>query len=168
MQFPLLRTIATPRGDDAARPARPARPHALLPRLPRRAAGLDLRRPARADAAGATGSAPIHHGLPRDLYRFSPRPHRTAISPSSAASRRRSAPTAPSRSPRRAGLPLKIAAKVDNADLAYWQDGDRAAGRAPTRWSSSSARSASARRPRSSATPRRCSSRSTGPSRSAW
>ena len=75
-----------------------------LPDLPpstapsRHAAGLDLRRPARADAAGANWARTVHHGLP-------PRPaSASARSPaatwrSSAASRRRSAPTAPSRSP---------------------------------------------------------------------
>ena len=92
----------------------------LLPRLPRRAADLHLRRAARADAAGQLGA---HHPS-RPAARSataSARAPPAAISPSSAASRRRSAPTAPSRSPRRAGMRLRIAAKVDNADLAYWQ-----------------------------------------------
>jgi hypothetical protein len=38
-----------------------------------------------------------------------------------AASRRRSAPIAPSRIARRVGLPLKIAAKVDAQDKAYFE-----------------------------------------------
>ena len=116
-----------PVGDDAARAAGPARPQAVLPRLPRRAPGLDLRRPARADAAGALGA----HHPPRPAARplpLQPARRPAAISPSSAASRRRSGPTAPSRSPPAPAMPLRIAAKVDNADLAYWQAGDRAAG----------------------------------------
>ena len=89
--------------------------------FPRRAAGLDLRRAASADAAGELG----RHHPPRPAARPLSLPargrHRTAISPSSAASRRRSAPTAPSRSRARPARTLKIAAKVDNADLAYWK-----------------------------------------------
>ena len=50
-----------------------------------------------------------------------------ATSPSSAASRPRSAPTGRSRSPRAPGMPLKIAAKVDAVDRAYWRAGHRAA-----------------------------------------
>ena len=72
---------------------------AALPRVPRRAARLDLRRPAPA-AAAAQLVGTVYHGLPSDLYRFRPSPGEYL--PSSAASRRRSGRTARSRSPRRA------------------------------------------------------------------
>jgi glycosyltransferase involved in cell wall biosynthesis len=63
----------------------------------------------------------IHHGLPRDLYPFSPRADGGylaflgRISPEKRPDRAIEIAT-------RAGIPLKIAAKVDNADLAYWQE----------------------------------------------
>ena len=44
------------------------------------------------------------------------------MSPSSAASRPRSGPTAPSRIARALGIPLKIAAKVDKVDDAYFRE----------------------------------------------
>ena len=62
----------------------------------------------------------IHHGLPRDLYRFSPRAtggylaFLGRISPEKRPDRAIEIAT-------RAGMRLRIAAKVDNADLAYWQ-----------------------------------------------
>ena len=68
-----------------------------LRRVSRGPAGLDLRRPARA-AARAQLAGTVYHGLPRDLFHL-PRRAAAAISPSSAASRPRSAWTAPSRSP---------------------------------------------------------------------
>ena len=115
--------------------------HAALSRLSRHAAGLDLERPARADP-GRQLRGTVYHGLPRDLHRADLRLAAAAIWPSSAASRRKSGPTAPSRSRERCGMPLKIAAKVDRADEAYFRDGDRAAA-ASSRASSSSARSTS-------------------------
>ena len=57
----------------------------------------------------------VHHGLPRDLYRFSPRARRRLPRLPRPHLAREAARTAPSRSPR-AGMPLRIAAKVDNAD----------------------------------------------------
>ena len=70
-------------GDDAAWPARPARSAAALPRVRRHAAGLDLRRPAPADAAGPLARhgasrpparpAPARAGAERRLSRL-PRP----------------------------------------------------------------------------------------------
>ena len=93
----------------------------LLPGLPGRAAGLDLRRAARADAAGATGWAPSITGCRATSTSFSPSAAAEATWRSSAASRRRSGPTGRSRSPRAPGCTLRIAAKVDNADRDYWQ-----------------------------------------------
>ena len=83
--------------DDAARPARPAGSAAVLPRIPRRAAGLDLRRPAPADAAGELGRHRLITACRATCCAFARR-RAAAISPSSAASRRRSGPTARSRS----------------------------------------------------------------------
>jgi glycosyltransferase involved in cell wall biosynthesis len=63
----------------------------------------------------------IHHGLPRDLYRYSPRAaggylaFLGRISPEKRPDRAIEIAT-------RAGMKLRIAAKVDNADLAYWQE----------------------------------------------
>ena len=117
--------------------------------------------------AWANWAATISHGLPErpaaaGSYGASP-----ITSPSSAASRRRSAWTAPSRLPRRAGMPLKIAAKVDRADRDYFERADPpAAGPAARRVHRRDRRRAK-RRPSSPArTP--CSSRSTGRSPSAW
>ena len=63
----------------------------------------------------------IHHGLPRDLYRFSP----SATGGYLAFLGRISPEKRPDRAieiATRAGMKLRIAAKVDNADLAYWQE----------------------------------------------
>lgn len=65
-----------------------------------------------------------------------------------------------------AGMKLKIAAKIDKADQAYWDEIIEPMIRVSLAWSSS-ARSTSGRKPSSSATPARSCSRSTGPSRSA-
>ena len=154
------------RGDDAARPARPARPHALLPRLPRRAAGLHLRRPARADAAGQLGA----HHPPRPAARplpLQPARQPAATSPSSAASRPRSAPTAPSRSPPapacrsgsppRSTTPTSPTGRTEIEPLVRGQPAGRVRGR--------DRRAREGRLPRQA--PRRSSSPSTGRSRSA-
>jgi len=61
----------------------------------------------------------IPHGLPRELLPFSPRPNGSYL----AFLGRISPEKRPDRAieiAARAGLPLKIAAKVDNADRAYW------------------------------------------------
>ena len=63
----------------------------------------------------------IHHGLPRERYRFSPRAtggylaFLGRISPEKRPDRAIEIAT-------RAGMPLRIAAKVDKADAAYWRD----------------------------------------------
>ena len=90
MQFPLLRTIATPAVTTLH--GRLDLPD-LMPfyrDLPRRAPGLDLRRPARADAAGALGahhpprpaarSLPLQPARHRRLSRL-PRPHLAGEAP---------------------------------------------------------------------------------------
>ena len=66
----------------------------------------------------------------------------------------------------KAGMRLKIAAKVDKVDRQYFAE--RIEPLLARRMSSSSARSATTRRPSSSATPPRCCSPSPGASRSAW
>ncbi|MFG1320450.1 glycosyltransferase family 4 protein [Xanthobacter autotrophicus] len=65
-------------------------------------------------------AATIHHGLPRDLLPFSPKggdylAFLGRISPEKRPDRAIAIAV-------RAGMPLKIAAKVDRADQAYWED----------------------------------------------
>jgi glycosyltransferase involved in cell wall biosynthesis len=63
----------------------------------------------------------VHHGIPRDLPDFEPKPRGGylaflgRISPEKGPDRAIEIAT-------RAGMPLKIAAKVDRADQAYWQE----------------------------------------------
>ena len=72
-----------------------------------------------AAAAGELG----RHGAPRPAGTLlTPQPASRPISPSWAASRRKKASTARSASPERCGIPLKIAAKVDRADHAYFEE----------------------------------------------
>ena len=114
----------------------------------------------------ATWVATVHHGLPGALYHFRAT-HRRLPCCSSAASRRRSARTRAIAIARAAGMPLKIAAKVDPRRPGLFR-----ARRAPAsrriRWSSSSARSTTRARLPCSAARARCSFPSTGPSRSGW
>ena len=141
LQFPLIRDFADRTRHHAARPARPARPEAVLCGVPGHSAGLDLRQPAPAHAGGELG----RHGPARPAARSAAvlaAGRKATISPSSDASRPRSGPTAPSRSPRRAGLPLRIAAKVDKVDRAYWDMVIAPLVARHDNWSSSSARSA--------------------------
>ena len=65
--------------------------------------------------------ATVQHGMPPDAFRLLATRIR-ATSPSSAASRPRSAPIARSTSRGARGLPIKLAAKVDAADAAYFRD----------------------------------------------
>jgi glycosyltransferase involved in cell wall biosynthesis len=63
----------------------------------------------------------IYHGLPRDLHRFTPRPKDGylaflgRISPEKRPDRAIAIAT-------RSGMPLRMAAKVDKADVAYWRE----------------------------------------------
>jgi glycosyltransferase involved in cell wall biosynthesis len=63
----------------------------------------------------------VHHGLPRDLFAFEPKPRGGylaflgRISPEKGPDRAIEIAT-------RAGMPLKIAAKVDRVDEAYWNE----------------------------------------------
>jgi glycosyltransferase involved in cell wall biosynthesis len=94
-----------------------------LPRLYRRFAGYPLvsisdfqRRP----LAFANWSGTVHHGLPLDLLRFTGRPRGEYL----AFLGRISPEKGPDRAieiARRAGIPIKIAAKVDNADRDYFE-----------------------------------------------
>ena len=105
-------------GDNVARAPRSAGLAADLCRIPRPAVGVDLEQPA---SPAPTGEL-VRHGAARRAAR-SLRPrhrHRRSTWRSSAASARKSASTAPSRSPA-VGLPLKIAAKVDKVDHDYFE-----------------------------------------------
>ena len=70
---------------------------------------------------GLKWAATVHHGMPRDLYRFEEQPQRThllflgRISPEKA-------PDAAIRVAVRAGVPIKIAAKVDRPDRKYFEE----------------------------------------------
>ena len=120
MQFPLLRTIATPavttlHGRLDLPDLMPF--YRAFPDVPLVSISDDQRAP----MPPVHWVRTIHHGLPRDLYRFSPRAaggylaFLGRISPEKRPDRAIEIAT-------RAGMPLRIAAKVDNADLAYWQE----------------------------------------------
>jgi glycosyltransferase involved in cell wall biosynthesis len=66
-----------------------------------------------------TWAGTVHHGIPRDLLRFSPR-HRGYLAFLGRISPEKG-PDAAIRIARAAGLPLRIAAKVDQADRAYFE-----------------------------------------------
>lgn len=75
----------------------------------------------RAPLPGANWLGTVHHGLPRDLYPFNPAPSRDYL----AFLGRISPEKRPDRAieiARRAGIPLRIAAKVDAADRTYFQE----------------------------------------------
>ena len=109
--------------------------------------------------------ATVHHGLPVDLLtpNFDPRGGYLAFLGRISPEKR---PDRAIAIARQAGLPLKIAAKVDKADDAYFRD--VIAPMLEDRGSSSSARSTRMPRANFSAGPPDCCFRSTGPSRSAW
>ena len=166
IHFPMFEDMARADGHHPARPPRPEGPAGGLPPLAAVPAGLDQRRPAPAACPSPTGRPPCTTACRAELYRFNAASRR-ATSPSSAASRRRSGRTGRSPSPRAPGRPLKIAAKVDDADRAYFEEKiepllaqpagrvrrrDRRRGRSRPSW----------------AAPTPCCSPSTGPSRSAW
>ena len=108
-------------GDDAARPPRPAGPHALLPRSSPTCRWSPSPTPSARRCRPSAGCAPST----------------TACRPTSTASRARPAGgylaflgrISPEKRPdraidiaTRAGIPLRIAAKIDNVDAAYWRD----------------------------------------------
>ena len=166
--FPADPRLRRSHADDAARPARPAGPAAVLSRRSREMPLVSIsdsqRRPMPAvNWVGTVHSRPA--ARPAAVLAAS---RQATISPSSAASRRRSGPTAPSRSRARAGLPLKIAAKVDNVDRAYWTTviEPLVARHDRVEFIGEIDETREGGLPRQRA--RRCSSRSTGPSRSAW
>ena len=110
--------------------------------------------------------ATVPHGLAESIYTFNAAPRQPAYL---AFLGRISPEKRPDRAiaiAKRSGMPLKIAAKVDAADAAYFHEVIEPLLDHP--WSSSWARSATARSRHSSAMPRRCCSRSTGRNRSAW
>ena len=122
-RFPPFPDLPPPRRqvpDDAARAPGPARFPARLPHLPRNAAGLDLRRPAPADRPTPCSPAPSITACLEDLIPFAP-----AGGDYLAFIGRISPEKRPDRAieiAKRAGMKLKIAAKVDHADRAYFAD----------------------------------------------
>jgi glycosyltransferase involved in cell wall biosynthesis len=61
----------------------------------------------------------VYHGLPRDLLRFSPAPHEPYLAFLGRISPEKR-PDCAIEIATRAGMPLKIAAKIDRADQEYW------------------------------------------------
>ncbi|HZP43875.1 MAG TPA: glycosyltransferase family 4 protein [Candidatus Binatia bacterium] len=74
----------------------------------------------RAPLAGVRWAATVHHGLPRDLFRFHPGPGRFLLFLGRISPEKR--PDAAIRVAIAAGVPLRIAAKVDRADHAYFEE----------------------------------------------
>ena len=118
----------------------------------------------RAPVPWASWQGTVHHGLPTDLYL----PGRGdggylafigRISPEKGVEKA-------IKIARRVGIPLKIAAKVDKADLDYYNDKIKRLLKGPG-WSSS-VRSATATKENFSVGQWRCSSRSTGRNLSGW
>ena len=88
--------------------------------VPGRARGLDLRQPAGAPASARLGR---HRAARHSAKRCSRRSRPSRITwPSLAASRRKRASTRRSASPAAAGMKLKVAAKIDKADHAYYEE----------------------------------------------
>ena len=152
--------------EHAARPARPATGCRHLRPVPRGAAGLDLRRAARADAASQLGGdGPARHAAqPADAAAGAAS---ATTSPSSAASRPRRASSPRSASPPRPGAKLQGRRQDRRGGLQYYRE-RRSRRCSAASVSSSWARSTTRRSRRSSPAPARCCSRSTGRSRSAW
>ena len=166
LQHVLFRDLAHKCLTTLAWPARPARLHAGVPDLPRDAAGLHLRQPTGSDAAAGELARPRST---TDCRRASV--PSTRVGGDYLAFLGRIAPEKrPDRAieiANRAGIPLKIAAKVDPADQAYFDEViepllDHPAGRVHRR----DRRERQVRLPRACAW--RCCSRSTGPSPLAW
>ena len=124
LQFPLVRTFATPsvttlHGRLDLPDLMPF--YRLFPEVPLVSISDDQRAP----------MPPVHwirtvqHGLPRNLYRFEPRPASNGAGGYLAFLGRISPEKRPDRAiaiATRAGMRLRIAAKVDKADAAYWRD----------------------------------------------
>ena len=120
LHFPLFRELAGAHSYDLPRPPRPPGPAGGPSRVSRVPAGVDLR----ASAAAVPGLAlagTVPHGLPRNLHPFSPGARDGYLAFLGR--------ICPEKQPdqaieiaRRAGIPLKIAAKVDRVDQAYFDE----------------------------------------------
>ena len=120
VHFPFFEEIAGPDRDHAARPARPEGPRRGLPALAGLPAGLHLAPTRGSRCPWANWVATVAHGVREDLYRFTAAPEGGYL----AFLGRISPEKRPDRAiaiARRAGLRLKIAAKVDAADRAYFE-----------------------------------------------
>jgi glycosyltransferase involved in cell wall biosynthesis len=74
----------------------------------------------RTPLTGVTWAATVHHGLPPDLFRFAPGPGRFLLFLGRISPEKR--PDAAIRVAVAAGVPLRIAAKVDPADRVYFEE----------------------------------------------
>jgi glycosyltransferase involved in cell wall biosynthesis len=117
LQFPLLRSIDAPsvttlhgRLDLPDLPAF----YGTFPDVPLVSISDHQRRP----LPQVNWVATIHHGLPRDLYSFQPRPAGYLLFLGRISPEKR--PDRAIEIAMRAGMPLKIAAKIDKVDEEYW------------------------------------------------
>ena len=133
VSFPAVSADRGPHGDHAARPPGPARSACRsIVGFRRHAAGLDLQRAAPPDAErelrGDRLSRPARR--PASRPRCEPRGGYLAFLGRISPEKRPDRAIAIARA---LGIPLKIAAKVDRVDEAYFRDADRAAARRPRR-----------------------------------
>ena len=117
LQFPLLRSIGTPsvttlhgRQDLPDLPAF----YRAFPDVPL----VSISDAQRTPLPPVNWAATIHHGLPRDLYTFQPHPAGYLLFLGRISPEKR--PDRAIEIAMRAGMPLKIAAKVDKVDEEYW------------------------------------------------
>src|SRR6266566_3075068 len=106
--------------DHAARPARPSRSQAALRRLQRDAAGVDFQPEAQADP-NANFVATVYHGIPAQLLKPTYRPRGNYIAFLGRISPEKR-PDRAIRIARALDIPLRIAAKVDKVDEAYFRE----------------------------------------------
>ncbi len=118
LHYPLLSRQATPWLDTLHGPIQGAATQTLLRHF-ERAPLVSISHAQRHDLPDAHWLGTVHHGLPSDLYRavLNPEPYLAflgRVSPEKGLDRAIAIATA-------AGLPLRVAAKVDQADQVYWR-----------------------------------------------
>lgn len=91
--------------------------YSAFPQYPLVSISDDQRRP----LPGANWASTVHHGLPKDLLPFSPVPKTGYLAFLGRISREKR-PDRAIEIAARAGLPLRIAAKIDAVDQAYWDE----------------------------------------------
>ena len=121
LHYPLIRDFRRSNGDDAAWPPRSGGALAGLLGLSRRARSFRFRTISESLCRRSNWAGTVYHGLPHDLLPFNPSPTGGYV----AFLGRISPEKRPDRAieiAARAGARLKIAAKIDRVDQAYWDD----------------------------------------------